>query len=76
MTKYDENNKYDLEERTAKFGEEIIIELLCDGTVAKAPKRSKYDTVEIYFPKEAGIKFFRDALDKFEGIEKPTGKLF
>jgi len=46
----------------SKFGEEVIFELLRTGTIETTKKRTGYDSVEIYLPKDKGIKFLEETL--------------
>jgi len=60
--------KINIREGNSKFGEQLFIELLRDGAITnrKTVKKSEYDTVEIYFPRVTGLKFFKDFIKYYE----------
>ena len=57
------NPKINLRSGSSKFGDELFIELLCDGSVQFAPKNSWYDSIEIYFPSGFGIDFLKKFIE-------------
>lgn len=63
------NPKIKLRKGISPFGEEIVFELLRKGKVIKRPKNSEYDTLEIYLPKEYGLKFLKDFIAFCEKCE-------
>lgn len=60
------NPKISVREGDSKHGEELVFELLRTGPIREEPRNSAYDTIEIYMPKEFGIKFLEDALEYFK----------
>lgn len=65
---YSGNPKINLRLGDSKFGEEIFFELWCDGEVKETPKRTHHDSIEIYLPKDEGIKFLKYAISHFEEV--------
>lgn len=63
---FEGNPKINLRKGNSKFGDELFIELLCSGKIKVAPKNSKYDSIEIYFPKNFGIIFLKDFINFVE----------
>lgn len=60
------NPKINMRLGKSKFDEEIFIELLKVGKIKKTNKQSNYDSIEIYFPKDFGLQFLKDAIKYFE----------
>ena len=50
----------------SQFGEQLFFEFLGKGEIRTLPKRSNYDTIEIYYATEKGIQFLKDSLDYFK----------
>lgn len=67
---YEGNPKINYRKGDSKFGAEIIFELLVKGLKEKTPKRTKYESIEIYMPYEKGIEFLESAIKYFKGQDK------
>lgn len=66
------NPKIRLRLGESEFGEEFVFELLRTGKITQTPKNSKYDSVEIYLPKDFGLDFFERALAFFKRKNNPN----
>lgn len=51
---------------SSKYGEQMIFQFLIDGEFELTDKRTKHNTLEIYFPKEAGIDFLKQVIKDLE----------
>lgn len=56
------NPKINLRKGTSEFGEEVFMEFLINKKISEYPSNTTYQTIEIYFGAEEGIKFLEDAL--------------
>lgn len=61
------NPKINIRDGDSRYGEELIIELLRTGSVIQTPKKSNYDSIEIYFPKNEGLQLIERFIDFYKG---------
>ena len=59
---YDGNVKLTYRKGYSSFGNELIFELLVERHKEKTPKRTKYETIEIYLQADKAIEFLKNAL--------------
>ena len=63
---YRGNSKLIVRVGDSKFDDEFILAFNIHEKTKTYLANSKHDVIEIYFPKERGIEFFKNALEHFE----------
>lgn len=58
--------KLELRVGKSQFGEQIIFSFIRDGKIELTKRRTKFDIIEFYLPKELGIDFIKKAVEHFE----------